>query len=213
MGRINWEEWAFTLDGNRPPWGMDRRHVEMLEAFVRLTGAKSAVEIGCYMGRSTVAFVEAKKNGASLNILTLCELEPSRQLIRVVSKMPDDIRLDFRFEDSADLHFAPYDQKRRCVAQPELWHIDGNHGLGSVRHDYFNASDYGARFIALHDSAHKDFPGVRRVAGYVKSDFPHWFEDKKHRPGEETERGFLLASNTPFPDELTVALGMLAGNL
>ena len=57
---MNWDRWSFTLDNNRPAWAMDRRHVEMLEAIIRLGRFWSIVEIGLLLGRSTTALVEAR---------------------------------------------------------------------------------------------------------------------------------------------------------
>lgn len=180
---MNLARWDFTLDRqNHPPWAMDARHIDMIEAVVRLSGVKRAVEIGSYMGRSTTAFVEASEAGAALEWLGVCDLDPTASLGRVL-RQANNLVIETRWGPSWSVN----DWKA------ELWSIDGDHSPEGAIADVKLSIAGGAQIIVLHDTDHKAFTGPRLASEYLKSVFPYFFHDFEQRPDEETDRGLFIA--------------------
>lgn len=177
---MNLTRWAFTQDSNSPPWSMDARHIDMIAAVVRLSGIKTAVEIGCLHGRSTTAFVEAVEQGAPLQWLGLCDANPKPSLYDVAAQLT---------KTTVEILTAP---SSSITWQADLWVIDGDHDYASVKADYELAVKNGAKIIVLHDTSHHRFDGPGRVLDEVIDTAPGVFDDDHKRPGEETERGIAF---------------------
>jgi hypothetical protein len=190
---MNWSRWEFTLDRNIPPWATDQRHVEMLEAVVRLGKFESAAEIGLLLGRATTAFVEAKEAGAPLKWVMLCDVKPTKELLKVSEALV-----------ATGCTVAPFWKKSVELMDAEmtakLWVIDGDHSLEGVMTDLLVALRHGAEAVVIHDTRNKLFPGVQMAGAMTRFLFPFYFEDAKQRFGEETERGWFFASLYNHPE-------------
>lgn len=187
---MNWTRWEFTQDNNNPPWSMDRRHVEMVACTLVGLHVKRAVEIGCLNGRSTTAFVEARQDGGLLQWVGLCDKTPLEPVHKVIGAMTDaGIRVETLWNES---RLIPW------VA--ECWLIDGDHDAAAVWADFHLALKGGAKAIILHDTCHKQFHGPAEVAKHLRMDAGFQvFEDFEKRPGEETERGLMIAAQHISP--------------
>lgn len=198
---MNWDRWAFTLDRNTPPWSMDRRHVEMVAAVLHHMRVERAVEIGCLLGRSTVAFHEAKKRGGPLRWVGLCDKEPTPEACRVAGEIANAGVVVETFWNYSGM--IPW--------RAECWIIDGDHSPEGALADYRKAVANGASVIVLHDTSHKQFSGPRVVADLMRAD-AKWqtWEDNIRREGEETERGLFIAATPKLPEALIDELAALA---
>jgi hypothetical protein len=189
---MNLSKYDFAHDGFTPPWAIDKRHRSALYAMaMHCTG--NVVEIGCFRGYSTAAFVEALNDGADFT-LHLVDLKITDELRRVVSmcSKPDNIVIH-------ETHSTEF--RLTCA---DLWFIDGDHNFAACQ-DVLNALASNAAIIAMHDTqAHvhgfTECEGAYVAANALKA-FPNRYftEDSSKREREWTHRGFLISANTENP--------------
>lgn len=167
-------------------WNMDARHVSALyELALRCTG--NVVEIGCFRGYSTAAFVEALNDGADFQ-LHLVDVKITDELRRVVSmcSKPENVHIH-------ETHSTSF-----LMPSADLWFVDADHTWPAVL-DVLNALASGARCIAMHDTnAHAAgfalCEGVSLAAQAIRHHTERFYlEDVKRRICEDTHRGFLLS--------------------
>jgi predicted O-methyltransferase YrrM len=178
-----------------PQTAMDKRHIFMLYDVLRSHPFEQALEIGCFNGASSTAFVEAINKGASFRA-TFCDVSPTHSLSAVINncRKPDQVRFtqqpswmvldtnepfDFIFVDAAhDLDSVSL----------EIKHLVRRRPLCVVAHDTnATAAGYskceGAQLLKETFKANTDY---------------YYYEDSAHREGERTERGLFLAT-TDYP--------------
>jgi len=173
---------------DRHEWEMDRRHVDLLGDVLGNLHIDRAVEIGSFRGASTMAFLNAM-SARAVEYLQIVEPNPTPELVALLEEHnygPVDL---LTVESASFLPGAKFDAIL----------VDGDHSLraGVVESAYVLREP--RKLVALHDTNSDaiGIPGCRGPAyfkyklieaGYVV------FEDCAKRPGERTERGFLLAS-------------------
>ncbi len=188
---MNLSKYDFALTPKDWPmaWHMDDMHVRALHYLAKLcTG--NVVEVGCFRGRSTAAFIEALNEGATFN-LHLVDVKITPELRRVVGmcKRPELIHIH-------ETHSGSF-----LLGGADLWVVDGDHTWPAVL-DVLNALASDARCIVMHDTlAHIEGFAQCEGASLAAEALRHHrsrvcVEDCKRRDGMLTHRG-LLASFDP----------------
>lgn len=167
-------------------WCMDLRHLRIVhDLAMHATG--NVVEVGCFRGRSTAAFVEALNAGADFH-LHLVDIKITPELRRVVEMCWHPDRITVHETHSSDFR----------LDSASLWLVDADHTWPAVL-DVLNALSSGAECILMHDTrAHEcGFQGCEGAALAAAALRAHrkreWVEDWTTRSNELTHRG-LLAS-------------------
>lgn len=187
----DFSRYDFAHDGFMPPWSIDQRHRNALYAMaMHCTG--NVVEIGCFRGYSTAAFIEALNDGADFTI-HLVDIKTTPELRRVVAMCDRPHRV--RIYETHATEFRITDDLVSLVF------VDGDHQFAACQ-DVLNAISSNAQIIAMHDTnAHPE--GFAECEGaYVAANAlkawrsRRYLEDKAHRAGECTHRGFLASFDT-----------------
>ena len=170
-------------------WSMDRLHCEWMLAVLRVLEPRCVIEIGCHMGVSTTALVQAYDEGCvdELHLIDV-QLRPSvRRLAR-----PGVV----------------FHERRSVEALPEIRPsgdlvavIDGDHSLACVQQELPLVLDKGPMAIIAHDV-------TAEAAGYQQCDGARWlweelqgrgwscYVDCRRRPNAKTHRGLLVATRS-----------------
>ena len=180
--------------GDDPDWCIDELHRQALFAMA-MHCTTNVVEIGCFRGFSTAAFIEAMNQGAPFT-LHLVDIKITDELRRVVSmcKHPERVRIH-------ETHATDFRLTDRPV---DLFFIDGDHNFAACQ-DVLNAIVSDAGIIAMHDTqSHRlgipQCEGAFVAAEALKA-WPsrQYVEDAKKRPGQWTHRGFLASFGETAP--------------
>lgn len=193
---MNFKKYDFTHDGFNPPWAIDQRHRNALYAMA-MHCKGNVVEIGCFRGYSTAAFVEAINQGADFT-LHLVDIKITTELNCVIGlcKHAERIRV-------YEMHATEFRITHDLVSMVA---IDGDHNFAACQ-DVLNAIVSNAQIIAMHDTnAHPEgfteCEGAFVAANALKAWRSRRFlEDKAHREGEWTHRGFLASFSPSAPQE------------
>jgi hypothetical protein len=188
-------KYGFTLE-SRPgaPMHIDDRHWGVLNK-IAMRCSRNVVEVGCYKGRSTSAFIDAINRGAGFH-LHLVEPNPTEQLAQVIALCDVPGRVTLYKTKSTSWRLPDVD----------LWFIDGDHGWPAAL-DTLNALVSEARIIAMHDTRSvrhglKHCFGAELVAdALIACEKRPFWEDAARRAGEWTHRGLFLS----FDSEATKA--------
>ena len=184
------EDWKSLLDQVTAPdlpMNMDGRHVQFLYHAALVGGFARVLEVGCFKGYSTSALVQAMVDGAAF-VLSCCDIDVRPELRRVASGAPGRVLIDGRrseivIDGSHDLIILDGDHMIECTAREVgLMLLHGTETV--IAHDvaWYSGWCTGTRFIRDVFQAHPDY--LCRV-------------DAKARPGEFTDRGFLVATRSP----------------
>ena len=174
MNFSRWEHLGVNVRGVGPNC-MDWRHVRMVNAVLECERPKSVVEIGCFKGFSTSAIIEAHEN-EPFERVDLIDIDLRPELMAITPK-------EFNLIDQ------PSD---RYTGKPECWIIDGDHQDAAHR-DYAAAKEANAKIIVIHDTALPDQnQGAVAIGHKCRAEAVYWFEDRKERKDEETNRGLMV---------------------
>jgi hypothetical protein len=176
-----------------PETAMDKRHVFMLYDVLRSFPFEQALEIGCFNGASSSAFVQAINEGAPFRA-TFCDVAVTHSLMAVVGncRNPDQVRItsqpswmvldtnepfDFVLVDAAhDTESVSLEIKHLLRRKPLCVMA---HDTSATEHGYSKCE--GAELLKKTFTAHPEY---------------HVVEDAIKRPGERTERGLFLATTS-----------------
>ena len=166
---------------------MDWRHVCMINAVLVSETPSSILEIGCARGFSTSAIIEAVEATGGIKRVDLVDPQPTLHLVNaVLSARPTHISAQFKIHAQ---HSQSFQGNHEC------WIIDGDHDEGALI-DYLNSRTAKARIIVIHDTASREtigkHHGAWEIANKLKIEALAWFEDKKKREGEFTDRGLVI---------------------
>jgi hypothetical protein len=175
------------------PTAMDRRHIFVLHEILMAWPFKNVLEIGCHMGASSTAFVEAMNAGAQFGT-TFCDVVVRDSLWSVLKNGTPEV------------------QKRSLVCQQPSWwvldtkdefdfiFVDGAHDMDSVSVEVKKLLRRQPLCIMAHDTnatavGHPACEGAK----FLKDTFwclPGYrcMEDCERRPGEATHRGLFFAT-------------------
>lgn len=175
-------------------WATDIRHIQLLHAIgVMFSPLNTIVEIGSFKGASTLAFRSLLNAGHAQRLICV---EPNTidSLKAVLSAC------------SGKTEIVP---TLPAVCAPDFVYIDGDHGAQAVK-DIMWALGLAPLIICLHDTntAKLGNPacwGAEQAACWLKeSEHYLTFEDRKERPNERTDRGFMVGIRTDVADDLSV---------
>ena len=171
---------------------MDERHVYLLHDLLLAGNFKKALEIGCYHGASTTAFLEACHANPELSVY-LCDFVIGCEILDVINHR--------------------YDEKRVHVIQAlsieamkvhrgfDFVLVDSSHDMVTVAGEMQYLFHDKPRCIVAHDSSATDHgyelcEGAK-VLKYALKIHPEYrcIEDNAVREGEATHRGLFLATN------------------
>jgi len=197
--------YPYTLDTrhDNPPWHMDAIHIQQLYRLCERIRPRVVVEVGSYMGASTSAFVEARRDGLIDNIVCY-EIKPQKELWDTLSLAVRD------GEEVTPCTVLPYPYPEH-PQYADLILIDADHEHGAVL-DTLAAVVMGCPHIVMHDSNAINLGlgcrGVDRAVKLLKA-APNmrWHEDIKMRPGMWTHRGLFHAHHVLHES------GWIAGDL
>lgn len=171
---------------------MDERHVYMLHDLLLAGGFKNALEIGCYHGASTTAFLEASHKNPNLKV-SLCDMVIGREVMPVISHRESE-RVNVFQGISVDL-------LKKCK-DFDFVLVDGSHDIVSVAAELPYLLWDKPRCIVAHDTSATDHgydcAEGAKLLRYALSIHPEYgqftYEDDYRRPGEETHRGLFMAT-------------------
>ncbi|HEY1188881.1 MAG TPA: class I SAM-dependent methyltransferase [Gemmata sp.] len=172
--------------GTRHEWEIDRRHLLWVSDELLSGRYRRVLEIGCYRGYSTSAFLHALRVGA-VDEVHLCDTNPTPELRAAVASAGPGVTL----------HTCPSVELLPRDARFDLVLVDGDHRAEVVTEEARLLVAAGVPCVFAHDTAadpHNpdcDGPPLLRdalaAAGYALT------EDAEERPGERTHRGMLRA--------------------
>jgi len=181
-----------------PMW-QDTRHVQLQYQLAMSGLIRRVLEVGCYHGYSTSAYVQAMRDGAHLE-LACCDLVLTDQLRAVLELAPRAVQLYER--PSIDVVNVDYD----------LVVLDGDHTIRAVSRELGLCLFHEVPTIILHDYAAASAPNCEGPlwAGVALQFHPefHCAFDCRKRDGEFTDRGLLVASRNE--DVCTLARTIIA---
>jgi predicted O-methyltransferase YrrM len=189
---MNHSDYAYTTEfRNGVPMHTDRRHIEVLYRLaLGLPPESLIVEIGSWKGASAAAYVEAFQRRADLRA-QLYDIAVTPELRRLVAESGVSSRIT--------IFDRPVYKHESALAPAALAFIDGDHGMAALA-DLAACLAAGCRIIAAHDTR---LPGKggegSRLLGHLLHNAAgrRCWEDFQARPGEWTQRGFLVS----WPDE------------
>jgi SAM-dependent methyltransferase len=188
----HWDEWDWTHDEDERsgpfdhPFWMDRRHVDLLYEILMTHHFTRVLEIGCWHGSSTSAFVQAINDGCTFDF-HVCDIDFTPQLDRVLACCSREV---VRHEkDSLFVINPTYD----------LICVDGNHHIHHVFREVELLLRCRTPTIVAHDTGQVNVDPGCDGAVYLGKTFKshpeyHWIEDCEERPGEFTNRGFFFCT-------------------
>jgi hypothetical protein len=174
-----------------PETATDKRHVFMVHGVLRSHPFQQALEIGCFNGATSTAFVEAI-NGGSPFRATFCDVCPTHSLAAVINncRKPDQCRVTTQPSWMVLDTNEPFD----------FIMVDAAHDLDSVSLELKHLMRRRPLCVMAHDTSATE-NGFSKCEGaeLLKRTFQndpgyHYIEDNARRDGELTERGMFLAT-------------------
>lgn len=174
---------------------LDRRHLFWMYDVLTAGGFQHALEIGCWYGGSSTAFVEAI-NREKLPRATFCDVAFQSEFREVVShcQHPDRIRA---------YSGRSFDLLRDRSQEFDFVFIDGDHRLQNVREELELLLQRQPVCVVAHDTnaeslKYKECDGPPLLKWAFQTTAPYLcLEDNALRPGEDTARGLFLATKSP----------------
>jgi len=181
-------KYEYTRKGkDGEPWNTDIRHISILYRLsLALPLDSLIVEIGSWRGATATAYLEAMRWRPDLR-LRLYETNIKKPLRHLIWKSGATIRnrVDLRGK-------AAWDD---LVEPAALAYIDGDHGWPALA-DLATCLAAKCHVIAAHDT-YLDWPvahGSRLLGTLLRTAAGrHYYEDHETRPGERTDRGFIVS--------------------
>lgn len=190
----SFEATAYKNCFDDPHQCMDRRHIFTLFDVLCAGEFRSALELGCYKGASTTAFVEALNLGA-IKAATFCDVEPNYSSANVVmnTKRGEVI--------------LTHDVSSRVLASNisvyDFIFVDASHDLESVEAELAHILRRLPRCIMAHDTNATEMglpkcEGAKHLRDVIRK-HPLYrgkcIEDTTVRDGEATYRGLFFATS------------------
>ena len=181
---IDYTHYPYTADNKG--WHMDDIHVDWINRLVNWVEPRSIAEIGCWKGRSAIAYVEAQRQGVFPTV-HLIDIKITDELRELVSCAIDPTKFIF--------HEGPSDDFRMAV---DLVVIDGDHNSTQAARDVSYAVGWRIPWIVLHDVS--AWPKLSDCFGSFfegnqlrRNPFYRCTWDDKDRGGLKTWRGLMIA--------------------
>ncbi|MFO0846929.1 MAG: class I SAM-dependent methyltransferase [Gemmataceae bacterium] len=204
------DEWvppAALFPAGPPPHSIDPTHARMIRDELMTGRYGRVLEVGCWHGYSTSAFLDAYRSG-QVGEVHLCEPYPRPELRRVIDWHARD-QLSYR----VTLHEKTSYDLLTADANFDFAFLDGDHAEAAVRDEAYRLAVAGCRTIFAHDvspASHEKYgtdPGPRVLPALLESMGYDVAVDDKPRPGERTERGLLKATRRkPTPPAVRLSV-------
>jgi hypothetical protein len=172
----------------------DKRHVYMIHDLLMAWSFEHTLEIGCFFGASSTAFVEAINRGSRMDA-TFCDVSISDSLYTVLNNCQHPSRV----------HLTPQ-PSWQVLDSEEPWDfifVDASHDIDTVTLEIKRLLRRRPLCVMAHDT-NATAAGFSKCEGaeLLKRTFqtdPGYLciEDDAHRPGEATHRGLFLATTSP----------------
>jgi len=164
---------------------MDELHVLLLHELAMAVCLHHVIEVGCWDGFSTSAFVAAQRAAMPMQ-LTCVDVNIRPKLFETLKKSPGQWRAWQTYSANALRQSEMYD-----VAV-----IDGDHSLSTVQEEARIVLGRNTGTIILHDAGReRGCPGPQWFRDVLDHDFRYKvLVDEKPREGMATDRGLLLAT-------------------
>lgn len=191
----------YTFDGPyagcyaNAPMCADQRHVYVLHDILCAWPFQSALELGCYDGASTTAFVEAFKK-RPFNI-TLCDTNPRANLLEIWQHVQGGNGKNVTISSAFS-----WDVLARSDEFDFIF-VDANHDIGSVSRELVHLVRRKPLCVMAHDTngtaaGYPDLEGAAHLAQVFRAMRGYrCIEDCEKREGEETDRGLFFATTDP----------------
>ena len=166
---------------------MDHRHVAVIEHFLRSAVWETGMEIGCWKGRSTKAFVHAMCCGA-IRRLTLCDLN-----------IQPEVRALLGNKVGVMVKEEPGAVALSGMLELDVVLLDNGHSMSVAMDEWNELKRIRPRAVILHDV-------TAPAAGYENCEGPGWMleqleaagysvaRDCRRRDDERTHRGLAIAT-------------------
>jgi hypothetical protein len=176
-------------------WAIDVRHALMLYNFVRRCQFGSVLEVGCHHGMSTTALVQAVSDNA-IQTLWLCDLHFKDAIYHLTEPWTKKGRIKLLEMEAT--------RALRQIETLDFVFLDGDHTAPATLTEVELIARLGVDHLALHDTmtysrpgsaSQPWFDGPALVARRLEAS-PTWHcvQDAGVRIGEQTDRGFMVAS-------------------
>lgn len=187
------------------PMSMDLLHAMMIGEFLRLTGVRHVVEVGCCWGVSTAAALEALSWYGSRASYTAIdpEIKPTVQVM-VDDARTHGVRINVvEGESLSPSALAAHANQQTVVI------LDGDHSPEVVSEEFRICMIAATPAVILHDCGSEGgLPGPRGVLdAHVGR---HDAIDEKRRAGMRTERGLAILPCPHWPESHKARLAMEA---
>lgn len=174
-----------------PEMAIDRRHIYTIHEILSAWPFQRALEIGCWRGASSTAFIQAINRGATQRA-TLCDRLIQQQVRRVANTCHQKDKIVVVEMQSWDLLDTP-------VAFDFIL-VDGNHTIEAVTPELERLMKRKPACVMAHDTnatkaGYEQAEGAAMLAEAFRA-LPEYqtIEDCVDRPGEETKRGLFCAT-------------------
>lgn len=181
-------DWArYGLEGQLgDEWSMDWRHAEWAKATLVALQPDTAVEVGCHMGVSTLAILEAGVPNVHLIDIAV---RPS------VRQMAADYGATV-YEERSETALLKVPASNNMAVL-----LDGDHTLPTVQAEAAILNTLGPRCIIAHDVTAQHIglgcEGCTWLWHALQCSGWYCYVDTVPRPNERTARGLLIATRTP----------------
>lgn len=180
---------------DNPTFHIDVRHRDWLRSVLMSGRFRRVLEIGCYRGYSTHAFIDALAAG-KVEEVHLCDPTIRRE-VRVLANRP-----------GVHLHECTSLDLLSADAAWDLVFVDGDHSPETCQREAELLIAAGVPAVFAHDTRATESPDA---AEYTGCDGPQYLrealvaagylvtEDAERRPGERTDRGMMFAVKSCGP--------------
>jgi hypothetical protein len=183
----NERDWIYFQDlshADGPMW-MDAVHVKLIYEFLMAARPRSVMELGCFDGFSTSAIVQAKADGAAIEMICVDrEIRPS--LFKIVRRARTGWQL-WQTDSRIALEQS---------AVTDVLMLDTDHDIETTKSEADIFLRRGWPTVIAHDCGEKGgCPGPQWLFAHLRTS-SYWrvFCDDKQRDGMRTDRGLMLAT-------------------
>lgn len=171
---------------------IDTRHRDWLRHLLMSGWFDRVLEVGCWKGWSTKVFLEALEAG-KVKEVHLCEPKPTLELQWAIAGC--------KRKECVTMHKCTSLELLDRDTKYDLIFVDGNHEEANVKAELERLLPANLKCVCFHDTG-----SAGRIVGCEGPQFAkhayqmqgyHLVEDTLIRPGENCERGFLVACRTP----------------
>lgn len=183
------------LNARKHLWSMDLLHAQMIQRFIKESGLKNVIEVGCAFGVSTSHIINALDNEGSITLIDIEFSDNIRLLLKKLTESQDsNINVECILSRSTQKENDQYVLTKN-VNENSVIILDGDHSLEVVSEEIRIILQNQTRpaAIVLHDTGSiYGCPGPKEAERILQSNGYLIVKDEKSRPEMRTERGLSL---------------------